>query len=198
MKTSVMRAREDSEEIARLSKPVNEAVMVQTVSSTPGWQAELGRLVQSASEEGIVFIGVGHPLRGDDCVGSYVLKRLINRLDAKPRRVSLYDAEEGVESIIAKVIEANPKHVVFIDSCEMNVQPGEIRLIAMSETDYPFFTTHGIPLKFLSERLLPRSEAWVVAVQPKQAEFGERMSHEVCEAGNHVSEFILNALAGGR
>lgn len=174
----------------------SEDAVERTVSSISDWQAELGRLLQS--EQKIVIIGVGHPLRGDDYVGSYVLKQVINRLAPKPRHVSFYDAEDRVESIITRAAEANPNQVIFIDSCEMNAQPGEIHLISISETDYPFFTTHGIPLKLLSERLLPQSEAWVVAIQPKQVEFSERMSQEVCEAGNLISEFIQTAFVGGK
>jgi Ni,Fe-hydrogenase maturation factor len=76
----------------------------------------------------------------------------------------------------------------------MNVEPGETHLISISETDYPFFTTHGIPLKVLAERLLPESEAWVLAIQPKQIEFSEKMSPKVSEAGLLISEFIMNKL----
>jgi len=123
-------------------------------------------------------------------VGSYVAKELITRVEPKPNNVEFFDAEDNVESIIPKVIETRPKYVIFVDSCEMNTQPGEIRLISVSETDYPFFTTHGIPLKLLSERLLPQSEAWILAIQPDHLEFGEKMSGEVTEAGILISEFI--------
>jgi hydrogenase 3 maturation protease len=141
-----------------------------------------------------VFIGVGHPLRGDDYVGSYVVKELIRRVKPKPLNVDFFDAEDRVESVITKAIQTSPKHVIFVDSCEMNSQPGKIQLISVSDTDFPFFTTHGIPLKLLSEQLLPESEAWVLAIQPKQVEFSEKMSTEVSEAGVSISESILKRL----
>jgi len=157
------------------------------------WQIKLSRLL-SSSKDKIVFIGVGHPLRGDDYVGSYVVKELIKRVARKPLNVDFFDAEDSVDSVITKAIQTNPKHVIFIDSCQMNSQAGEIRLIPVSETDYPFFTTHGIPLKLLSERLLPESEAWVLAIQPKQIEFNEKISPEVSEAGVRILEFIVKKL----
>ena len=165
-----------------------------TALSIPDWQAKLSRILLSSSKSKIVFIGVGHPLRGDDYVASYVVKELIKRVPRKPLNVDFFDAEDSVESIITKAIQASPKHVIFVDSCEMNSHPGEIQLISVSETDYPFFTTHGIPLKLLSERLLPGSEAWVLAIQPKQVEFSEKMSPEVSEAGSLISRFILKRL----
>jgi len=165
-----------------------------TALTMPDWQAKLSRLVLSSSKQKLVFIGVGHPLRGDDYVGSYVVKELIKRVPRKPLNVDFLDAEDSVESVITKAIQTSPKHVVFVDSCEMNSQPGMIQLISVSETDYPFFTTHGIPLKLLSERLLPESEAWVLAIQPKQVEFSEKMSPEVGEAGALILQFILKRL----
>ena len=158
------------------------------------WRAKLSQVLLSSSKHKIVFIGVGHPLRGDDYVGSYVVKELIKRVARKPLNVDFLDAEDSVESIITKAIRTTPKHVIFVDSCEMNSQPGEIQLISVSETDYPFFTTHGIPLKLLSERLMPESEAWILAIQPKKVEFSEKMSPEMKEAAVLISEFILKSL----
>jgi len=169
-----------------------ESAVTRTALSIADWQAKLGNLLRSSSKHKIVFIGVGHPLRGDDYVGSYVVKELIKRGERKPINVDFLDAEDSVESVITKAYQA--KHIIFIDSCEMNVQPGEIHLISVSETDYPFFTTHGIPLKLLSERLLPQSKVWVLAIQPKQVEFSEKMSPEVSEASMLVSKFILEKL----
>lgn len=165
-----------------------------TALTISDWQAKLSRLLLLSSKHKIVFIGVGHPLRGDDYVGSYVIKELIKRIERKSLNVDFFDAEDNVESVITKATQTGPKHVIFVDSCEMNSQPGTIQLISVSETDYPFFTTHGIPLKLLSERLLPESEAWVLGIQPKQVEFSEKMSPEVGEAGVLISEFVLTRL----
>jgi hydrogenase 3 maturation protease len=166
-----------------------------TALSIPDWQAKLNRLLLSSPKRNIIIIGVGHPLRGDDYVGSYVVKELIKRVEHKPLNVDFFDAEDSVESVITKAIQTSPDHVIFVDSCEMNSQPGEIQLISVSETNYPFFTTHGIPLKLFSERLLPQSKAWVLAIQPKQVEFSEKMSPEVGEAGLLISKFILKKLS---
>jgi hydrogenase maturation protease len=108
--------------------------------------------------------------------------------------VYLFDAERGVEAVITKLADVDPRHVVFIDSCEMKSRPGETRLLSIEETSYPFFTTHGIPLKVLADQLLPKSEAWVLAIQPKQIEFGEGLSAEVNAASLFVSRFLMKIL----
>ena len=174
----------------------SQSAATRTVLNITDWQVKLSNLLLASSEQKIVFIGVGHPLRGDDYVGSHVVKELIKHVESKSTNVDFLDAEDSVESVITKAYQAKPKHIIFIDSCEMNVQPGKIHLISVSETDYPFFTTHGIPLKLLSERLMPQSEAWVLAIQPKQVEFSENMSSEVNEAAMLVSQFIMKMLSG--
>ena len=168
-------------------------VSKQTTSTIPSWQVRLEELLRSSSSQSLVFIGVGHPLRGDDYVGSYIVKDLIKRSKNK-RNVHLFDAEDSIETVIAKVVELRPKHVIFIDACEMNSRPGETHLISIAQTDYPFFTTHGIPLKLLAQKMLFESEAWVLAIQPKQVEFSGSLSPEVHEAGVSISEYILTRM----
>lgn len=168
-------------------------VSKQTASTVDAWQVRLKELWRSSSSQSVVFIGVGHPLRGDDYVGSYIVKEVMKRSKNR-RNVHLFDAEGSVETVIAKVVELKPSHVIFIDACEMNGQPGETQLISIDQTDYPFFTTHGIPLKLLAQKMLSESETWVLAIQPKQVEFSDRLSPEVQEAGKSISGYILTRL----
>jgi len=165
----------------------------QTASTIDAWQARFEELWRSSPSQNVVFIGVGHPLRGDDYVGSYVMKEVMKRSKNR-HNVHLLDAEASIESVIAKASELKPGHVIFIDACEMNGQPGETQLLSMDMTDYPFFTTHGIPLKLLAQKMLPESKTWVLAIQPKQVEFGDGLSPEVQEAAKSISEYILTRM----
>ena len=169
----------------------SEAVTSETISSG-NWAVQLRQLYKS-SKRGMAIVGVGHPLRGDDYVGSFVLKKL--EKDSKfPSRVHLYDAEDNVESIVSKLAELKPECVIFIDACEMNSRPGETRMIPVAETEYPFFTTHGIPLKLLCERLLPDCKSWVLAVQPEHVEFSDTLSPEMRCAAFMISETIMKTV----
>lgn len=172
----------------------SEDASKRTDSIISDWRADLERILQFSSRNVVVLIGIGHPLRGDDYVGSYVIKGVMKELGNIPRNVLIFDAEDNVESVIMKAAKTKPTHVIFIDSCELNAQPGEIRMVTIAETVYPFFTTHGIPLKLMSEQMFPESEAWILAVQPKQTEFGESMSSEVSEACISISKFISGSL----
>jgi hydrogenase 3 maturation protease len=171
----------------------SKLVTKQTAYTIGDWKAQLQELFKSSSKHNLALIGIGHPLRGDDYIGSFILKGLIKH-SKTPLNAHLFDAEDSIESIVSKLVELKSKCIIFIDACEMNVAPGEIHLIPVAATEYPFFTTHGIPLKLLCERMLPESESWVLAVQPKQAEFSESLSPEVREAGLKISEYISKIL----
>jgi len=172
------------------------SVPEQTTSTAADWQQDLRELLKSASSSNrVTLVGVGHPLRGDDYVGSQIVKTLAEHAEgALPDGLYLFDAEGDVEAVITKLADVAAKHVIFIDACEMKLRPGETQLLSIEETGYPFFTTHGIPLKVLAEQLLPKSKAWVLAIQPKQIEFSEDLSTEVEEAAVSVSRFLLRIL----
>jgi hydrogenase maturation protease len=168
-------------------------------NSTENWQVQLRILLESCSSEArLAIVGVGHPLRGDDYVGSYAVKAIMEATDgALPEGAYLFDAEDAVEALVAKLARIGLKHVIFIDACEMGLRAGEAILLSVRETSYPFFTTHGIPLKVLAEQLLCDCKVWVLAIQPRQTEFGESLSPEIRFTATNVSNFISADLVEG-
>ena len=167
----------------------------QSTSARVQWELQLKDLLASSR---VALVGVGHPLRGDDYVGSLIVKRIIEATDrALPENVYLFDAEDNVENLIIRLSKIDLRSVVFIDACEMRAKPGEVLLLSVAETSYPFFTTHGIPLKVLAENLLKRCETWVLAIQPKETEFDDDLSPELRDAAAYVSNFIVSSLMEG-
>ena len=141
------------------------------------------------------MVGMGHPLCSDDYAGSYVVKKIIVRAKHKlPEGVFLFDGEDNVEALITRIADVEAENVVFVDACEMNAEPGEARLISVTQTSYPFFTTHGVPLKLLAEQLLPKSHVWILAIQPKRTDLGEHLSPEIRDATDSVSNFLVAIL----
>lgn len=123
------------------------------------------------------------------------MKKLIARANQKLfAGVYLFDGEDNVEALISKIADLEPGHVIFVDACEMKAEPGETQLVSVTQTNYPFFTTHGVPLKLLAQQLLPRSQVWILAIQPKQTDFGEHLSPEIRTAADSVSEFFATFL----
>ncbi len=171
-----------------------ERFSTQTTSTVGAWQLELQKIASSTKR--LALVGIGHPLRSDDFVGSYLAKRLIQpQINRElPDQVHVFDGEDNVESLISRVADLEPDHVVFIDACEMKREPGATELISVSQTAYPFFTTHGVPLKLLAQQLLPRSQVWILAIQPKQVDFGEHLSPEIRAVADSISELLVTIL----
>jgi len=165
----------------------------ETPSTTDKWQVQLSDLLTSSSPTSkVALVGVGHPFRGDDYVGSFIIKTLMN--ECKGESIGLFDAEDSVETVISQIAKFSPKRVLFIDACEMNMNPGHVALISAADTNYPFFTTHGIPLKLLASQFLSDSEALVLAIQPEHMEVGDHLSPKVNDSAVCISSFIATTL----
>jgi hydrogenase 3 maturation protease len=173
-----------------------ERISEQTISAARAWRRDLGNIISTSSlTRKLVLVGMGHPLRSDDYAGSYLLKKLITRTNKRlPRGVYLFDGEGNVEVLISKIAELEPEHVVFVDACEMRMKPGEVQLISVTRTGYPFFTTHGVPLRLLAEQLLPSSQVWILAIQPKQTDFGEHLSSEIAAVVDSILDLFVATL----
>jgi hydrogenase maturation protease len=181
--------------LSKLERPMEQT------TSTETWQVQLRDLFGLFSPtKKLALVGVGHPLRGDDYVGSFAVKAVMEATEGSlPDGVYLFDAEDNVEAVITRLARLGLKYVIFIDACEMGLKAGEKRLVSVTETSYPFFTTHGIPLRVLAERLLSESEVLVLAIQPKRTEFGFSLSPEIQDAATSVSKLITtNLKRGGR
>lgn len=167
----------------------------QTTLTRPSWLTELAPIIHTSlsSTKKVVFVGMGHPLRRDDYAGSYVVKRLRSMTNGDlPNGFHIFDGEDNVEALITIVGELVPDDVIFVDACEMKMDPGETQLVSIERTSYPFFTTHGIPLRLIAEQLLPKSRVWLLAIQPKDTYFGEQLTPEI----RRVCIAIVNSILG--
>jgi hydrogenase 3 maturation protease len=174
---------------------VLERMYAKTLSTDANWQSRLAKILTAASPTSkVALVGVGHPMRGDDFVGSFIVKDLMKKL--RNSNVILFDAEDGIEWVTSKIAAFNLRHLILLDACQMNADPGEVALIRLAETSYPFFTTHGIPLKLLVSKLLPSVETSILAIQPGRMGLNEHLSPEVLAVANGISNFVVAALNG--
>lgn len=172
---------------------VLERMQAKTLSTDANWQSQFKRILTQASPTAkVALVGVGHPMRGDDFVGSFILKTLMKRI--RTDRVVLFDAEDGIEWVTSKIAGFNLRHLVLLDACQMNADPGEVALISLAETSYPFFTTHGIPLKLLASKLLPSVEVSILAIQPERMGLNENLSPAILATANSISELVESTL----
>ena len=147
--------------------------------STGGLTQQLEASLRTIGIQKLAIVGVGNPFRGDDFAGSLVAKGLARRLSDCTCRPLILDAENSPEDILQRVRDSEAKTVVFIDTAIMGSQPGRIVLMDLQKTEYPYFSTHNVPLKLLANMMGKVRRSFLLGIEPKSTEFGEKMSEEV-------------------
>jgi hydrogenase 3 maturation protease len=142
----------------------------------------------------LAIIGVGNSLKGDDFAGSLVAKKLMNKFNQAVHRPLILDAEDAPENFTEEIRAFKADTVIFIDSAVMGTPPGTVRLVPLDETEYPYFSTHNVPLRLLGTVMEGVERSFLMGIEPATTEFGEQMSEEVKAACSQVAQTILKVI----
>jgi hydrogenase 3 maturation protease len=128
-----------------------------------------------------VVFTAGNSLRGDDGAGPL----LAELLETEPARDwQVIDGGAAPENHIHQVRALSPERVLIVDAADMNLPPGEVRLVEEDcVADHFLLTTHAIPLNFLIRSLKETiGEIVFLGIQPKDIAFCGPLSPEVRRA----------------
>ncbi|PGH57746.1 hydrogenase maturation peptidase HycI [Azospirillum palustre] len=117
-----------------------------------------------------VVFTVGNVLRGDDGAGPL----LAQLLDEQPAPGWIVvDGEDVPENHTHHIRALAPQRVLIVDAAEMELPPGEVRLIEQDSVAEQFMvTTHAIPLNFLIDSLRETvPEILFLGIQPQDTSF---------------------------
>ena len=104
---------------------------------------------------------IGNRDGGDDAVGPYVADRLKNDF-------TVLDCGTTPENYTSIVKKHNPKNLIIVDAVEMNLNPGEIRIVPKEKIGVMTISTHGIPVSVLIGYLEQYVKNIVfIGIQPK-------------------------------
>ncbi len=134
------------------------------------------------ADKHVLLFGVGNRHRGDDGIGSYLIKRLQKKVG-----IPMIDAGDVPENFIGKIEEAGADVVLIVDAADFGASPGEIALLELNQLKEIGASTRtaNLPLLF---RIIPknrRPDVLLVAVQPGSN-----------SAGRGLSEAVRNSLDG--
>ena len=127
-------------------------------------------------EKNVLLVGVGNRSRGDDGVGSYLIKRLQKKVS-----IPLLDAGDVPENCISKIESSGANMVLIVDAADFNANPGEIALIDFADMRKIGVSTRSANLDLLF-RVIPKSrrpETLLVAIQPGSTSTGSGLSEAV-------------------
>lgn len=104
---------------------------------------------------------IGNRDGGDDAVGPYVADKLKNDF-------TVIDAGTVPENYTSVVKKHNTKNLIIIDAVDMNLKPGEIRIVQKEKIGVMHISTHGIPISVLINYLEQYVENIIfIGIQPK-------------------------------
>jgi hydrogenase 3 maturation protease len=136
-----------------------------------------------------LVVTVGNSMMGDDAAGPL----LAQKMQAAPLEAwEVLDGGSAPENCLYQIRESVPEQVLVIDAADMDLPPGEIRLIEAGQLEDPFLmTTHTLPLSYLVQALrdfVPRVD--LVGIQPRVVAFGYPVSDEVEHAIGRVYDAL--------
>ena len=134
-----------------------------------------------------LVLTVGNTMMGDDAAGPLLAQAMVNS------PVDGWDVLDGgsvPENCLHRIRELSPDQVLVVDASDMDLLPGEIRLIHDERLDDPFLmSTHTLSLSYLIQFLrvsTPKVE--LLGIQPRIVAFGYPVSAEVKQAVGTVYE----------
>ena len=138
----------------------------------------------------VVIVGVGNRLRQDDGLGPILIEKL------KPQvKLTCLDAGTAPENYSGKIVKEKPDTILIVDALHLGLSPGEYEILRKDKILKSGFSTHDISPHMLIEYLQDETGAdiYMLGVQPKTVDFGEKISDSVKEALEEIADLIKEA-----
>jgi len=136
-----------------------------------------------------LVLTVGNQMMGDDAAGPLLAQTM---LGSPVDGWDVLDGGSAPENCMHLIREMAPEHVLVVDAADMDLAPGEIRLISDERLEDQFLmTTHTLPLSYLIQSLREStSKVDLLGIQPLMVAFGYPLSPEVKQAVGLVYESL--------
>lgn len=121
----------------------------------------------------LIILGIGNDIRGDDGLGPYIINRFSNlnedmfndgiledtHIDNSinviyfSNNVLLINGSSVPENFTGPIKKFNPSHIIIIDACIMNRNPGEVNIVSKENIVNVSVSTHSMSLAYLIKYL---------------------------------------------
>lgn len=127
---------------------------------------------------------IGNREGGDDSVGPYIADKLKDCFTA-------LDCGTTPENYTSVVKKQNPENLIIIDAVEMNLEPGDIRIVPKGKIGVMTISTHGIPIPVLIGYLEQHVKNIIfIGIQPKT--MSGNITDSVKEGAEQLIQIIKN------
>ncbi|MBN1823933.1 MAG: hydrogenase maturation peptidase HycI [Endomicrobiales bacterium] len=146
------------------------------------------------NREGVVVLGVGSELRGDDVAGMLAAELISKK--SKNRSLKVILGGTAPENFTGEIKKLSPSHLIMIDAADTGAKPGTISIIDSETVGGISFSTHMMPLKVMVDYIREsiNCSVLIIGIQPKNIKFGAKVSREIKTSATQIAEAVLSAL----
>nr|WP_296880314.1 hydrogenase maturation peptidase HycI [uncultured Methanobrevibacter sp.] len=136
----------------------------------------------------LIVLGVGNELKCDDGVGPFVIKKLKEE-NIENNNLMFINAETVPENFTGKLRKENPTHIIIVDACLMDGQPGDMEIVNKYDFSNIGISTHSMSLSFFVRYLEKDNDFRIifVGIEPESMDYSENLTENVEKA---AYEFI--------
>ena len=141
--------------------------------------------------EKLIVLSVGNELKSDDGVGPFIIKKLKEE-NIENKNLLFIDGKTVPENFTGKIRKEKPTHLIIVDACLMDLQPGEMQIVNKYEFANIGISTHSMSLSFFVRYLEKDTdiEIMFVGIEPETMDWGERPTPEVEKSANEFIESL--------
>jgi len=138
--------------------------------------------------EKLIVLGVGNELKSDDGIGPFIIKKLQFE-NIENKKLILIDGKTVPENFTGKIRKEKPTHLIIIDACLMNSNPGDMQIVDRYDFASIGISTHSMSLSFFVKYLEKDTDFKItfVGIEPESMDWGEKPTPKVEKAAD---EFI--------
>ena len=135
-----------------------------------------------------LLVGIGNVIRLDDGLGPYMAQHF------KAEGWQTLDCGTVPENFTSKIKQLQPELVLFVDAAEMDLEPGEFRIIPKEQIKDFSCGTHNLPLSLMMDFIQQSLdvEMLFVGVQPVSVDDGEGLSPEVFQGLENLTQALID------
>jgi hydrogenase 3 maturation protease len=158
----------------------------------------LTRLKQEREAPRLVILGIGHELRGDDGVGTAVVRHLsTHRALTQRDDLLILNGAHAPENQTGPIRRFSPDFVLLIDAALLDEAPGAVRWLPWEKTVGLSASSHTLPPYMLAHYLTVElgCQVALLGIQPLDTSLGVPLSPIAQQAVDDVCQGIASLLA---
>lgn len=131
--------------------------------------------------EKLIVLGVGNELKCDDGVGPFIIKKLKEENIEDKKKLLFINAETVPENFTGKLRKENPSHIIIVDACLMDGQPGDMKIVNKYDFANIGISTHSMSLSFFVRYLEKDNDFRIifVGIEPESLDYSENLTENV-------------------